>query len=200
MKDLKNKILSLLSSGNNKVSYYLLAGVIVFVLLFDYIFLMRFQLRALGSLGPQISRYQRDIQQAKHHLERVALYEAQAVELRNDFHKIRSSILTQEEVPMILESISRMASKSGVQINQIMPLRESQQKVLEAKEAFYSTLPIFIQGQADYHAVGRFINKIETNDVFLMVQSFDISHDNLNTKRHSLRAVILVFLKESIPL
>lgn len=200
MNDLKNKILLLLSSGNKKTGYYLLAGLIGFLLLGDYIFLMRFQVKALRSLGPEVARYQRDIEQAKYHLERVALYEAQATELGSDFQNKRSRILTQQEIPMILENISRLANKAGVQVNQIMPLRESQKKVLQAQEASYFILPIFVQGQADYHAIGRFFNHIETNDVFLMVESFDISHDNLNTKRHSLRTVIFVFLKEALAL
>ncbi|MDP8265477.1 MAG: type 4a pilus biogenesis protein PilO [Candidatus Aceula meridiana] len=196
MKDLTNKILAYLPPLTQKTSYYVLGGAVAFALLFDYLFVMSFQIRALRSLNPKIATLGKDLKDIKYHFERVSIYEAEAARLRERFSKVKTSILTREEIPMILENISRIASGLGVQIDQIMPLKESEEQMLESDEAIYFAVPIFIKAEGGYHAFGKFFNRIEEDQTFMNIQDFDIVKSSTHPRKQMSKFVIIIFVKE----
>jgi len=196
MKDLANKILAYLPPLTQKTSYYVLGGAVVFILLFDYLFFMSFQIKALGSLNPKIATLGKDLKDTKYHLERISLYESEATRLREKFSKVKTSILTREEVPMILENISRIASSLGVQIDQIMPLKESEEKMLETDGGFYFAVPILVKAEGSYHNIGRLFNKVEEDQIFMNIQDFDIVKNNAYPNKQMLKFVVIIFVKE----
>lgn len=191
-----NKIPFEIPEMTNKTKYYLFAVIIVAVLLLDYTLFMRFRIKALSLLTPEISRLSEDLKQVKYNFEHQPEYQKEVSGLREKLAKVETSILAREEIPTLLKSISRLAISSNVQIDQIMPLKDSQSLVLENEDAKFYALPIYVKGQGGYHAIGKFFNRIENNQVFMNIEDFDVSQNSQNFREHVIKIAITIFVME----
>ncbi|MBU0469400.1 MAG: type 4a pilus biogenesis protein PilO [Candidatus Omnitrophica bacterium] len=171
---LQNKISSYIESVDEKVIYYILGGILFSVFLLDYFVLMRPQIASLSKIGPEIRSLSEDIKKAKDDILRSKQYELEVAKISDDVAKSNAKLKFKEEVPLILENISRMADDNGVKIDQIMPDAQDQQILLENEERRYYSLPIFIKATSGYHDFGRFLSELERGDIFFKVSSFGI--------------------------
>ena len=154
---------------------------------------MRPQLKALGTLGQNITKLDKDIKETNYNLERISLFKAEAQRLRENLVKTERSVLSRQEVPLALDKISRIAADVNVQIDQIMPLKDSESLALESVEGQYYALPIFVKAVGGYHDIGKFFNQLETNEIFMTIEDFEIMHNNLNPREHILKMAITIF-------
>ncbi len=191
-----NKIPFEIPEMTNKTKYYLFAGIIVIVFLLDYTLFMRFRIKALNSLAPEISKFSESLKNTKYNFEHQPAYQKEVSGLREKLSKVEKSILAREEIPMLLENISRLATSSNVQIDQIMPLKDSQSLVLENEDARFYALPIYVKGQGGYHSIGEFFNRIESNQVFMNIEDFDIFSSPQNPRKHIVKTAVTIFVME----
>ncbi len=191
-----NKFSLQIPDVTEKTKYYFLAGIVLLVILFDYVFIMRMQINALASLRPKVSELSKDFNDTQYNLERISLYQSEVAKLRGKLKETETSILTREEIPMALEKISRLAGNFDIQIDQIMPLKESQELVLDSSEGKFFALPIFIKALGSYHDIGHFFNKIETNEIFMNIQDFSITQNSNFAKKQFFTIAITVFVVE----
>ena len=91
-----------------------------------------------------------------------------------------ASFVTAQEVPFLLESLSNLASESGVKILSVKPQDNSKQ----VDKGQYSPLPIRIQGLAGTHEFGTFLARLESNRIFFKVKSVRISENPASPRRH----------------
>ncbi|MDP8264380.1 MAG: type 4a pilus biogenesis protein PilO [Candidatus Aceula lacicola] len=196
MKNLIDKIPFEIPEITGKMKYYFLAGFILFVLLFDYVFIMGFQINALKSLIPKSVELSKELKETKYNLKNMPHYQKEVSRLRGNLSKVEMSVLSREEIPMLLEKISRLAISSDVQIDQIMPLKDSQELVLENDGGKYFSLPIYVRGQGGYHAIGELFNRIETDEVFMSIEDFDITQNSGHPRRHIVKIAITIFVME----
>ena len=183
-------------SVNDKTKYYFLAGAIVFIFLFDFFLIMSPQLKALGTLGQNIAKLDKDIKDTNYNLERISLFKTEAERLQEKLFKIEKSVLSRQEVPLALDKISRIAAGVDVQIDQIMPLKDSESLALESAEGKYYALPIFVKAIGGYHNIGKFFNRLETDEIFMTIEDFEIMNNNLNPQKHILKMAITIFTLE----
>ena len=196
MKNLINKIPFEIPEMTRKMKYYFLAGFVFFIFLFDYIFIMGFQINALKSLSPKNLELSENLKETKYNLENMPHYQKEVSRLREKLLRVETSILSREEIPMLLEKISRLAISSDVQIDQIMPLKDSQELVLENDGGKYFALPIYVRGQGSYHAIGKLFNRIETDKIFMSIEDFDISQNSSHPRKHIVKSAITIFVME----
>lgn len=184
------KINELFSRVNEKNQYYVLGGILVFIFLFDYFVLMQWQLRILRNLNPKISSLANDLKDARNNLQRTQQFQTEAARLREQMQKFNRRITSKEEIPSLLETISRMAQEVGVQIDQLRPLAGLGAPILEDKGEKYYAFPIQINARGGYHDIGRFFNKIETASAFLRIKDFQLVASPEDTSRHLARLTI----------
>ena len=169
------KFFKTLSNMSEKNQYYVFWAVLGFLLLINYFFITSPQLSRLSFLGPTSKKFSEDYQEAKRNIKKFTQYRVEVVWLKEQLDFINQSIKSREEVPLILETISRLASKSGIKIDQIMPNTQAEETILIDDDIRYNSLPIFIQAKGGYHQLGRFINAIETESLTLDVAGFSIT-------------------------
>lgn len=172
---MKTGIWEKLAKIDEKQRYYLFVGCLLFLFLLDYFVLMRPQLAALTKLGPEINVLSQDIQKTKEEIAKTSFYEGEAARLKERIAQIDSGVRSKDEVPLILERISRLANHNGVKIDQIMPFSQDQEILLEDNQRTYFALPILLQARSGYHDLGRFLNQMEKDDVALKVTMFTIA-------------------------
>ncbi|MBP9854561.1 MAG: type 4a pilus biogenesis protein PilO [Candidatus Omnitrophica bacterium] len=180
---------------DEKTIYIIFAAVLFSVFLLDYFVLMRPQLAALTKINPEIKILSDDIAKAKIDITKLDQYQKNVVELEEGIQKENKKVEPKEDVPLILEHISRLANKNGVKINQIMPNAVDSEIVLENNERVYYSLPIEVEAKAGYHNFGRFINAIENGDKFLRVKKLTMA-SMAGAKDHSVKLTLEAIVYE----
>ena len=180
---------------NEKNRNWILGGILLAIFLGDYFLLMQpLQLRNLMKINSEIGVMSKDFMQGKTDIQRKDQYQAQLKELKEEKEMIGNRILSEEEIPLIMENISHLARKNDVRINQIMPLKEALKEVLDTEEGKYLSLPILVNSRAAYHDLGRFVNDIENDKIFMSILAFDIAASGDDPKNHSVRITIKAFV------
>ena len=191
------QISSVLSKVDGKNRYYVFLGILVAVFLLDYFLLMSPQLSALRKINPEISAVSENIKKAKEDIKNLNTYRADLEEISKRFDEANLKVKSRDEVSSILEYIAYIASETGVKIDQIMPESLGQELLTENNQRKYFDLPIYMEARSSYHNFGRFLNKIEQNDISLRVGTFSIVVTN-DTRYHAITLTFKATIFEDV--
>ena len=191
--DQMNKVVAKLQDMEPKNWYYVFVAIIVVILVFDYFLLMKPQLGTLSKMNPEIKVLSDNLKKAKDDIARITQYKTQVQDLKNKVDQLRLRVRTKQEVPFIIEKISRIAHKNDFKIDQIMPNMLQENVLLEHSERTYFDLPILIEARSTYHDFGRFINALESDSTFFKVDDFTVAAmpgSRLNTVKMTLKTIV----------
>ncbi|MBI4972858.1 MAG: type 4a pilus biogenesis protein PilO [Candidatus Omnitrophica bacterium] len=180
---------SKLQLDNKKISLILLATFIIIYL--DFSFVVKMQIKGIQESDPKISKLKNDIDKLNKDL--VA---TQELKTKQDQDKKSASlkakkIITEDQIPALMEYISNQANQKKVKINQIKPSREA--KVEPAKS---SPLLLTLDLSCDYHNLGAFLNDLENAPEYLAVQDLRITRDTKNDFLQNVSLVLKTYVKK----
>jgi Tfp pilus assembly protein PilO len=190
----QEKINALLEKIDEKNRYYIFIGLLLFLFLLDYLLLMRPQLSALTKIGPEIKLLSEDLKKAKDDIKRVDFYKQEVARFHEKVDDIQGRVKYREEIPLVLERISRIAMENNVKIDQIIPQSGTQKPILDAKDKKYFRLPISVDARGKYHDLGRFLNALERDRLAMFPLSLTISsggEGKLHAAKLSVAAVVI---------
>lgn len=173
-----------------KYHYYLLGGVLLVVFLADYFLLLRPLLGSVNKLSSQTSELKHNIEDAKTDIARIGQNRDQLEKIRNQVNEVKVKIRSAQEVPLILEDISRIASENGVKIDQLMPLKDQKVLLAKQKDVEYYALPIMVQARSPYHELGRWLAQLESEKVFYGIGNLSIMTNPKDTMRHQVQITL----------
>ena len=174
-KDYSKAVSTLISNIDERYRYYIGGGVLLFLFLLDYFIIMGPQLNNLTKMTPQFKLMEEDIQKAETDIQNKENYQKQVKDLSAKITEEDVKIRSKEEVPLTLEYISRLADENNIRIDQIKPNTAGQNKLLENKGRRYFAVPIVLEAKGGYHDVGKFLNQIESGDVFFNIKDFSMT-------------------------
>jgi Tfp pilus assembly protein PilO len=90
-----------------------------------------------------------------------------------------------------------VASETGIKIDQIMPDMLGQELLTENNQRKYYDLPIYMEARGSYHDFGRFLGKMEQNDISLRVGAFSIVATN-DTGSHAIKITFKATIFEDV--
>ncbi len=192
-----DNITAKLDGIDEKQRYYIFIGLLVLVFLLDYFILMRPQIETLTKINPEIKVLKDDLKKANEDIGKLAFYQAQVKQFQGEFDAFSTRVISRYEVPIVLEKISLIADRSGMQIDQIMPQSDELEVLMEDSAKEYSSIPILIEARTGYHAFGRFINKVENDNVHLQVADFSVTSVE-NSRRHRVVLTLLAVVYEDL--
>ncbi len=181
-----------------KYHYYILAGVLLMVFVLDYFFLLKPLLGSLNKLNTQTSELRHNIQDAKTDMARIGQNRDQLEKIRNQVNEVKVKIRSAQEVPLILEDISRIASEQGVKIDQLMPLKDQKVLLAKQKDVEYYALPIMVQARSPYHDLGRWLAALESEKVFYGIGNLSIMTNPKDTMRQQVQITLKAAIFEPI--
>ena len=112
-------------------------------------------------------------------------------ELRAELATYEKRFPREEEIPLFLEDLSKVAVASGIDISAIKPVTKAGlQAPPDAFMNLFHKIPIEISAKAGYHQIGRFINSLEKLERFIEIKDIQISQDTTTPRRHQLKLVI----------
>src|SRR3989338_6858634 len=104
----KDQLMKVIQKINDKNPYYTLIAGFVIVLVIDFFLLFQFQLSNLRSLNPKLTSLSQDLKSARGNIKNMEKYRSEIKGLMVRREDINSRIKSKEEIPLILENISRL--------------------------------------------------------------------------------------------
>ncbi|HQO57101.1 MAG TPA: type 4a pilus biogenesis protein PilO [Candidatus Omnitrophota bacterium] len=195
MSNIKNQMGSAVNKINEKNPSFLLAGIFTVILVVFYLFPLQFQLKTLQAINPKLEELNRETTETRNNILRVTQYKKELSRLEEKYQNLQRRIKRKEDIPFLLENISRIADKHGVKIEQILPQTAINDPVLENNEGKYFSIPIVIEAESGYHPFGRFLNEMERDGIFLRLPNFSIEtgREDQQTASINLAIELVVF-------
>ncbi|MDO8489664.1 MAG: type 4a pilus biogenesis protein PilO [Candidatus Omnitrophota bacterium] len=147
----------------------------IFIVYVDITYILKAQLTALDKLTPKIIRLENDLKNLNRDLGNMHSAESkQGLPVKKPALK-SSKILSEGQIPGLLQDISNEANKLGIKIKQMRPSREVQTVKSIIPVDKLTTFLINLDLMCDYHSLGKFINVLENSEVFMVMQELKIS-------------------------
>jgi len=190
--DIKNNVLgntALQQLDRKKIIGILFVALVLIYL--DIAFLMSLQLKSISKAGKDSKKLKSDIAQFKREFAQQQHAKASS--------PMTKEIISEAEIPLLLQDITDMANRNNVKILQLNPAREvvvgRGKKGATAVSALKPNL-IALDLICDYHDLGAFINDIENAIKFMAVEELKISQDSGSMFQQSVMLVIKTYVKK----
>ena len=188
------KILEYFNKLSDQVRYGLFGGVVFLIILLDVVFLVMPQISGIADVNDQIKKFSEDTRQVLVDKQRINQLKANLQKARNQLNALSLKVRPLQEVPAILSTISNSARKYGVKIDQLTPEKDHQEALTSDADGKYYALPIVVKARCGYHMIGRFLNKLENEDLYFIMQDFIIQNDADDPNTHLFSLTIKVIL------
>jgi len=187
-----------LDESKKKIFYLYVLGIVVLFLVYIFLFLKP-SITNLAGLIPVIRERTADIKAVQEDLPFIDKFRLKHRSQEEDLKKFEKKLSREIELPLLLESLSKIARKSRVKILGITPLDSSliRQKRGSEKSKIYEEVPILITAQSGYHELGAFTSKLESDERFLQISNLKIQANRSDSKRHSIEFVVYAFTFKS---
>lgn len=192
-----DKVLETFNKIDVRTRYYLFAAFLAVVFVLDIVVFMGPQIRSMNKVGAENRKLLEDIKLAKSEIGKIETYRSNVKDLQTEVQKVGFKIKLKEEVPLILERISQIATSNDIKIDQIMPTAQAQETIIENNERRFSYLPIVIEAKGGYHNVGRFINQLELDEIFLKLSTFSMSYST-DPRYHKIKMTFNSIISEDV--
>lgn len=173
-------------------------------------------IRKSGELNKEIIKLKEDLKKSEILIASVPQMQNRLAVGQQKLNDYQTALPLRSEMPNILQDISGVAVESRVKLLKIEPLRSEKQAMPAAKppaakqeakkdlskttQPIYAEIPIQIEARGSYHALGEFINRIETAKNVMSVADVDIERDSDDMFNHDARLLIIAYvLREETP-
>lgn len=172
----------------------LIGGVVFFILLLDYFVLLRPQLSVLSQVSGQVKTLRTELDNARRDIASMDAFRKRLEVLKEKNLLVDQGMVKEEAVPAVVENLSKLAKQANVKINQIKPARDEEVKVAAAVEGTVYSLPITIEARCSYHQLGKFVNRIENDVLFMRIAGLEILPSVGEGLRHNVKMVVSTYI------
>jgi len=165
----------------------------------DFSFVLKAQIDAIRKTGPKIAKLKKDLSGLQQDIARIRdLERKQAGPAQGAQAAAQESrrILTEEEMPALLQFISHSGQSSGLKIIQISPSRDSRVKEESIGGIRLSPLKITVEAQGGYHALGKFIAALENAANVLSIGAIRVNRSESDYLQLGVEVEIQAYVKK----
>lgn len=177
-----------------KARYAIFATALLVVFAVDYALIMNFQLQFIGRSNEEIKTLSGDTARVQADKQRIDQMRKGLESSRTQLQAMNVKIRSMQEVPLILDDISRLANEVGIKIDQLIPRKEDQEKLISSPEGDFYALPIVISARGGYHPWGRFLSRLEAANLYFSLSELRIDADEKDKNNHLITATLKVIL------
>ncbi|MDE1919893.1 MAG: type 4a pilus biogenesis protein PilO [Candidatus Omnitrophica bacterium] len=198
MNNIKN-VKGLIESFNKQseqTRYGALIVAVILIVLLDAVFVAMPQLGAIGNTNSQIKDTSENIRQVLSDYARIGLLKKDLAATRGRFTALSDKVRTTMDVSAILGTISNVANEYGVAIDQLDPEWDGKKALAKAAGAQYYTLPVLVKARCGYHNFGRFLSRLENDNLFFIIKDFIIQNEGSDPRVHEFSLTIDLILAD----
>lgn len=170
-----NPIKKILELDNKKIALIIAASSVLLCLDY-YSVIIKLQLQNLRNTAPKIEKLKNDLSNLSLQLEKMQQGRQKHLEEEQRLLKSAKKIISEGQVPSLLEAVADTAKSNSVELIQMKPLRQSPPPAKDKAAAGQKMIPLLIKLDlfCGYHELGHFINDLENNPIFMAVENLSI--------------------------
>jgi Tfp pilus assembly protein PilO len=180
----------------SRVRYGSFVVILLAIFMVDLFTMMKFQWAALQKIGRDNQALRVDIDRLKVDLKGIDQKKIELKDSRSQMEAMNIKIRSITEVSSIQEDISRIASGSGIKIEQLTPQSASQRLLVSSGGVKYYVLPIMLQATSGFHKFGHFIGQLESESLMLTTSNLSIEDQGGDINHHNIKATFKVVLSD----
>ena len=187
--ELIDKVMSFLNRLNprEKVMFIVMIGAAILVL--DYALFIQPAAKLFLATMPELGTVRQDLHALQEdYKNREQINKGWTITSQALIEK-EKMFIAPNEIPALLENLSKLAQESGVKILTLKP------DAAQPDAGNYQRIPIKISALAGAHEFGKFLAKLESNTTFFRVTDVKIQNSPTDTRRHSLDLSIEAYRK-----
>lgn len=165
-------------------------AVVAFIVYLNII--LRPQLLRVFTAFNKMGKAASDLKNSESAIAKVPGYKANIAAYREKVDYYEKMLPAEQEIPALLEGLSKMAKDSAVKIIAITPILPQENEA--GANNIYQELPILINAKSGYHELGSFLSKLENADRFMMVADISVKSDSAAPKKHNVELLILTYI------
>lgn len=194
LKPVTEKARAFLNTRSPSERQMLIVFGILIVVALDYLLLVQPIVGVFTKNSPQLANLRAEIGARQDDRNNRRLIETKTTEALAELELKRKRFIAADELPAFLESLSKLASDSGLKILMLTPSAVA----AEEGQHPYVRTPLRIDAQAGTHELGKFLSRLETHEIFFKVTGIRISDNPNDTRRHSVELTIDVYRIERL--
>lgn len=184
-------LLNKLGADFQKLFLIILVGAVVIYV--DYTFIIKLQLRSIGSAKTKIIKLKKDIAALNKDL---ALMQQSQDQMKQKTPLKTKIIISEDEMTGLLQRIYNLANKNNVRIIQIKPLKDPKAKEEAMGSQKVIPMAIVMNLSCIYHSLGSFISDLENAEQFLAVQDLKIVRSPGDYMRQNVTLNLKTYVKK----
>lgn len=189
--DLKN--IDFKDTKTQTIILMVLLGVIIFVMYIYFIFMPQVA-RDIDLIGKTI-RMKGDLKEARSLISEKETLKKKAAEFNEKIEIYEKKLPVEQEIPNLLENLSKMAINANITIIGITPAVLPDLKAQKGKKGqIYQETPILITAKSGYHELGRFLNNLENGDRFMKVADISIKANAAAPNKHDVELMVYTYV------
>jgi len=146
----------------------------------------------LSEINPELADLRVNIEETERWIRMRSNQERRLEELKAEVTNCATISSAEEEVPSLLEELSKMAHNADVKIMGIRP--EKIDSDGRKRKSPLEEIPISIKARCGYHRLGHFISKLENAGRVFVIRDIKIAGRSQNPKSHDVNLVVSTFL------
>lgn len=193
-----------------------IGAVVAMLVVFQFITVP--SLRKSGELTKEISKARENLKRAEGLIANRAKLESQLLELQKKWKDYEFAFPNYSEMPDILQLISNIAGEARIKIIKLEPIRterlqkpdamkvekkppqvQAKQDLSKTKSLLFDEIPIKIEARGSYHALGAFIDRIETGRNVMSVGSLEIDSNSDDRFNHNIKLLLIAYVTVEEP-
>ena len=155
------------SQWPNSIKYVVLGGISLFIVIFGYWFVIKDNADHFTMLQSREITLKVDLQAKEKHASNLQAYSSQLQLMNEQFNQMLQQLPAQNEMPGLLEEISKRGVASGLRFKLFAPDHEVQGD-------FYIELPIKIAVEGGYMQLALFMSQVAEMDRIVTLHDFSI--------------------------
>ena len=196
--------LNSLKLDNKKIFMIMLVSFVIICI--DFTTLFKLQLRSIKKRGPEIIKLKEEINVLTKDLARLEDTKNKQPQAKDG--RQNKKIISEDEIPLLLQEISGIANKNNVKISKISPSSAPSSKAAsppkesKAKEGAASGQQKFtprlitLDLSCDYHHLGQFINDLENSKILIAVEGIKIINVAGNYLQQRINLVLKAYVNK----
>lgn len=166
----------------DKKKIFLLILLSLVILYIDFSFIIKLQLKGVRSIREKIIKIKKDIGNLNKDLAALQNLKQKQTKVEKKQEEILKAkrIISEGQIPLLLQDISDLANRYKVKIMQIRPSKDAKAKEEVIEGEAFLPITIMLDLSCTYHSLGSFINALENTGVFIAVQDIKIRRSSDN--------------------
>jgi len=193
------KIKSYKLDKSDKKKIILIAAGVLLMLYIDFAFIMKSQFRYIKGVTPKIVQLKTDIDNLSKDLARMQGLQGRQAKMKQERGPRGKKIISQDEIPLLLQFISNIANKYNIRIMQIRPSKDvakTKEDKAQSASLKFGPVSITLVLSCDYHRLGQFINDLENAEYLFSVEEIRISPGSADYLNQNVNLVLRTYVKK----